>query len=261
MENKGQRRADPELTYFELQAYVGTTKHLGGFATTQALIDACHIDRETYVLDVGCGVGATTCYLAKKYGCRVVGVDLRESMIARSNERAQREGLGGVVAFRVADAQHLPFEDETFDVVLSESVATFIEDKRRVIGEYARVARPGGYVGLNEEFWIQPPPDGMVEYAKRVWNIEPDIPALEDWVGFMEGAGLRDVVSVPYTFDARREATQLKRYRLGDTWRMLTRTLALYLRNPAFRAYMKARWHTPKDLFAYLGYAILVGRK
>jgi hypothetical protein len=42
---------------------------------------------------------------------------------------------------------------------------------------------------------------------------------------------------------------------------MLTRTVALYLRNPAFRAYMKARRYTPKDLFAYLGYAILTGGK
>ena len=65
-------------SYFELQAYVGTTKHMGGFETTKALIELCYINQDTYVLDAGCGVGATACYLAKRYGCRVVGVDISE---------------------------------------------------------------------------------------------------------------------------------------------------------------------------------------
>ena len=73
---------DAELSYFELQAYMGTTKHMGGFETTKALIELCHINKDTYVLDAGCGVGATACYLAKRYGCSVVGVDLSEGMIA-----------------------------------------------------------------------------------------------------------------------------------------------------------------------------------
>ena len=135
--------SDPELSYFELQAYMGTTKHMGGFEITEELIELCHIDEGTHVLEIGCGVGATACHLAKRYGCRVVGVDLRESMIARSRERAHKEGVTDYVEFRVADARNLPFDDALFDTVISESVATFIEDKQQVIGECARVTRPG----------------------------------------------------------------------------------------------------------------------
>ena len=40
----------------------------------------CHISSNSYVLDVGCGVGATPCYIAHKVGCRVVGVDILEKM-------------------------------------------------------------------------------------------------------------------------------------------------------------------------------------
>ena len=251
----------PELSYFELQAYVGTTKHMGGFETTKELIELCHIGKDTCVLDVGCGVGATACYLAKTYDCRVVGVDLRESMIARSNERAQREGVTDLVEFRVADAQDLPFDDAHFDVVLCESVATFIEDKQKVVGEYARVTRPGGYVGLNEEIWLKTPRAELAGYAKLTWGIEPGILTADAWVGMLESAGLRDIVAKTYKVDARREATQVRRYRFQDMWRMFYRTLLLYARNPAFREYMAERRHTPKDLFEYLGYAILVGKK
>ncbi|MCJ7557155.1 MAG: hypothetical protein MUP90_09630, partial [Gammaproteobacteria bacterium] len=71
MGNQKQRSLDKvlesELSYFELQAYIGTTKHMGGFETTKELIELCHIGKETLVLDVGCGVGATACHLAKEY--------------------------------------------------------------------------------------------------------------------------------------------------------------------------------------------------
>ena len=94
-----------ETPYFELQAMFGSTKHGGGLTATRELIELCHIDEGKYVLDVGCGVGLTPCYIAKRYGCRVVGVDISEKMIDRSNERAKREGVEDRVEFRVADAQ------------------------------------------------------------------------------------------------------------------------------------------------------------
>ena len=250
-----------QLSYFELQAYVGTTKHMGGFETTKVLIELCHISQDTDVLEVGCGVGATACYLIKKYGCRVVGVDLLESMIARSNERAQREGVEDNVEFRVADARDLPFEDALFDVVIGESVLTFIKDKQSAVSECARVTRPGGYVGLNEELWLETPPAQLGEQVRRIWDIKPDIPTLEGWMGLLEGAGLRDIVVQTYKFDVRRESTQVQRYRFQDMWRMFYRTLFLYIKKPAFRKYMAERGRLPKDIFEYLGYAIFVGEK
>ena len=261
MGEKKPETSSPEISYFELQAYVGTTKHMGGFETTKALIELCHIGKDTYVLEVGCGVGATACYLAKKHGCRVVGVDLLESMIARSNERAQKEGVANSVEFRVADAQDLPFDDAHFDVVIGESVLTFIKDKQRVLNECARVTKPGGYVGLNEELWIETPPAQLIEQVRHIWDIKPNIPTLEGWMGLLEGAGLRDIVVQTYKFDTRRESTQVQRYRFQDMWRMFYRTLLLYVKNPTFRKYMSERGHLPKDIFRYLGYAIFVGRR
>ena len=257
----GHTGSGPEITYFGLQAYLGTTKHMGGFQSSAELIEACHVDGDTYVLDVGCGVGATTCYLAKTYGCKAVGVDLREGMVARAHERAQVEGVAGDVEFRVADAQDLPFEDAIFDVVLCESVATFVEDKRRVMSELARVTVPGGYVGLNEEVWLKTPPSEMVAYARKAWGIVPELLRVEDWEAMLRDGGLRDVSTVVNRIDVRRESTQLKRYRWGDMWRMFSRTLSLYFKSAAFRAYMRKRRNAPKKLFQYLGYGVFVGKK
>ncbi len=251
---------EPDLSYFGLQAYIGTTKHMGGLDATKRLLDACPIDADAYVLEVGCGAGATASYLAREVGCRVMGVDLRESMVALARERAEREGVQDRVEFRVADALDLPFEEGQFDAVLCESVATFIADKAQVARELARVVRPGGCVGLNEEVWLQAPPAEVIDYVRRTWEIEAETPTTERWVAMLEDAGL-EVTAQTFQFDARRESTQMRRYRLRDILRMVYRTLALYVRSGEFRRYMKGRQRMPKGLFEYWGYALLVGRK
>jgi arsenite methyltransferase len=254
-------RSGPEISYFEIQAYMGTTKHMGGLQATRELIELCHIAGQQQVLDVGCGVGATACYLAVELGCRVLGVDLRESMVAQAQQRAIHEGVADRVEFRVADARELPFEDGRFDVVLSESVATFVQDKLRVVGEYVRVTGTGGYVGLNEEVWLQTPPDDTAGHMKRLWDIQGEIPTVEEWRAWLADAGLHDLVVRSYKIDPRRESSQIKRYRPGEIWRMLYRTVVLYAKSPAFREYMRGRQRLPKGAFNYLGHAVMVGKK
>lgn len=262
MQNPATRRTpEPEISYFGLQAYMGTTKHMGGFESSRELVQLCHIDGQSYVLDVGCGAGATACYLAKELGIEVVGVDLRMSMIARAEERATREGVRGSVEFRVADAQVLPFTDNLFDVVLCESVVTFIKDKQGVVEELSRVTRPGGYVGLNEEIWIKSPLPGLAEQVGSIWDIESEILTAEGWQQLLKSAGLEDIVARTCQFDLWRESSQLKRYGFDDYWRMFSRTISLYISNPAFREYMKDRRGLPRDVFEYLGYGLFAGRK
>jgi hypothetical protein len=97
--------------------------------------------------------------------------------------------------------------------------------------------------------------------VKTVFDIEPDLPTADDWRGMLERAGLQDIVVKPYRFDARRESTQIQRYRLDDMARMFYRTLGLYLMNPDFRAYMKKRRRAPKGAFDYMGYGLFAGRR
>jgi arsenite methyltransferase len=249
-------------TYLELHAYTGATKHMGGLSTTKELVELCGINQSTYVLEVGCGVGATACYLARKLGCRVMGVDVRPSMIERAKERAARQHVEDKVEFRVAEATALPFGEGSFDVVLVESVTSFIKDKAAAIGQYARLLKRGGRVGLNEEIWHQTPvPPEMVEYAAHTWDVQVEIITLRDWVGLLEAAGLTVTTASPRRFSARSDFSELARYGCRDFLTMLWRTTKLYLTSSAFRKYMRERRLLPKGIWDYLGYALLVGRK
>jgi arsenite methyltransferase len=253
-------------TFFDFAAEVGLTKHIGGVEATDALIELCHIGQGKYVLDVGCGAGVTPCYIAKKYGTRVVGVDIIERMVERSKERAEKEKLADRVEFRVADAQDLPFEDALFDAVVTESVTSFPEDKQKAVNDYVRVTKPGGYVGLNESVWLKvPPPPEVVAWAEQDVgsSVKPLTP--EAWAGLLEAAGLRDITVRTYEIDTGDEAKGiLQRYGLGGMLRVWWRILLLYVKNPAYRSFVKGVRQSgliPENLQEYFGYGLFVGQK
>jgi arsenite methyltransferase len=257
---------EKKQTLFDFQAEVGLTKHLGGLGATEELIELCHIGGGKYVLDVGCGVGVTPCYIAKRYGCRVVGVDISEGMIERSKERAKREGIADRVEFRPADAQDLPFEDDLFDAVTTESVTAFPEDKQRAVNEYVRVTKPGGYVGLNESTWLKtPPPPELVAWVSQDLGANAEALTSDDWAGLLEGAGLREIVVRTYQINTRNEAREiLRRYGCRGMLGVLRRILSLYARSPAYRSFVKEVREggvTPENLDEYFGYGIYAGRK
>ena len=252
--------------FFDFAAEIGITKHFGGVGATEELVELCHIGAGKYVLDVGCGVGVTPCFLARRYGCRVVGVDISERMVERSRERAQREGLADRVEFRVADAQDLPFEDNLFDAVITESVTAFPEDKQRAVNEYARVTKPGGYVGLGESTWLKvPPPPELVAWAAQDLGANVEPLASDGWVGLLEGAGLREIVVRPYAISVRNEAKEIsRRYGCGGMLGVFWRMLSLYATSPAYRSFVKeARGGgvVPENLDEYFGYGVYAGRK
>jgi ubiquinone/menaquinone biosynthesis C-methylase UbiE len=91
-----------------------------------------------------------------------MGVDTLEQMIDWSRLRAREAKVEDKVEFWVANVLDLPFDADRFDVVFCESVLAFVEDKTRAIQECVHVTRPGGYVGLNETYWIKEPSPEMV---------------------------------------------------------------------------------------------------
>jgi arsenite methyltransferase len=253
-----------ENTYFEVQAYWGMTKHMGGVKTTEQLVELCHVDRDKHVLVVGCGVGVTPCYLAKKYGCSVIGVDLSDRMIERSKERAKREGVENRVEFRTADAQNLPFEELTFDAVICESVNAFIDNKARALSEYVRVLKPGGHVGLNEVTWLKTPPQELVTYLYRTMGAE-FLTCNNGWKELLEGSGLSEIVALVYKANAIRQwIDEVRQFELLDFIRAWGKYFYLFVKSPACRRFTKEALTFPRSIFSlfeYFGYGLYVGRK
>lgn len=123
-------------------AVVGTTLQIVG----ETLSEAIDLRAGERVLDVAAGNGNATLAAARRW-CEVTSTDYVPSLLERGRERAAAERLHGV-DFREADAEALPFDDASFDVVLSTFGCMFAPNPQRVAAELLRVCRPGGRIGM-----------------------------------------------------------------------------------------------------------------
>jgi len=255
-----EQAAQGGMHYLDMQAYVGITKHNGGFDATNELLSLCRIEGARQVLNVGCGIGVGSTYVARKYGCHVAGVDISEKMIEWSRRRAREERVEDKVEFRVADVVELPFEADRFDVVFCESVLGFVEDKPRAIRECMRVTKPGGYVGLNETFWTQEPAPEIIERVKVA--VGSSVPTIETWQTLWDACGLEDRAVKIYQIDGRQEIRGRLQW-VGARWalRAFYRLFRLYLKNPAARQSLKEMFDAPLDMLQQMGYGLFAGKK
>nr|GLL19874.1 gamma-tocopherol methyltransferase [Ipomoea trifida] len=102
--------------------------------------------RPKSIVDVGCGIGGSSRYLARKYSARSEGITLSPNQAKRAQALAAAQGLGEKVSFQVADALNQPFPDGEFDLVWSMESGEHMPDKAKFVSELARVAAPGGTI-------------------------------------------------------------------------------------------------------------------
>lgn len=160
-------------------AVIGTTLQIVG----ETLAESVDVRAGERVLDVAAGNGNATLAAARRFA-DVTSTDYVAALLDKGAARARAEGLQ--VTFKVADAEELPFDDHSFDVVLSTFGAMFTPEHRRPAHEMLRVIRSGGRIGLAnwtpEGFIGQlfkvigkylPPPAGLESPA--LWGTEPHI--------------------------------------------------------------------------------------
>jgi SAM-dependent methyltransferase len=149
-------------------AVIGITLQIVG----ESLCEAVDLRAGERVLDVAAGNGNATLAAARRFA-NVVSTDYVPHLLDKGRERAATERLP--VEFRVADAENLPFDDGSFDVVLSTYGVMFAPNQRRAASELLRVTRPGGRIGLAN--WT---PEGFIgQLFKTIGGHVPPAPGLK----------------------------------------------------------------------------------
>jgi ubiquinone/menaquinone biosynthesis C-methylase UbiE len=237
--------------------------HLGGEAATRQLLEWCHLEATSEVLDVGCGPGLTACLIAQEYGSRVVGIDISEVMIAKAQEKARRLGVTGRVEFRVEDVFKMSFGDGSFDAIVLESVLTPLPgDKGQAMAEMVRVLRPAGRLAVNEStFDLSAPADllAIVEQHPAMYGYFTP----ETLRTLFEQAGLQ-VVEMQVTKQSE-APSPLKAMGLGAVVSFMVRTypkvLMKLLRDERFRRASSIDDQVTKRGKPYMGYTLILGQK
>lgn len=251
-----------QRTYFNLLADMGHTKHIGGMAATERIVEIINPQPGHEVLDVGCGVGIGPVYMAAQIGCRVVGVDITARMLERAQERAQRHGVSDLLDFRLADMHALPFGDGRFDAAIAESVLSFSADKTHVVNELLRVVKPGGWIAFTEAIWVQPPPPEKANFMAEAAGMPHGVLNHAEWQAILESSDLQAIIAESYALTASEEAkNQYRRISIGD----YIRTFGAFLKaivKPQYReVFRSALGSAPKDYFHYVGYGVYGGQK
>jgi phosphatidylethanolamine/phosphatidyl-N-methylethanolamine N-methyltransferase len=135
-----------------------------GWVTEEGRKHAVEIinEREGRVLEVGVGTGLSLPTYRRQL--EIVGIDLSPEMLEKARDRVAAEGLTNITGLHEMDASELQFADASFDTVVAMYVMTVVSDPEKVMGELARVCRPGGDVLLVNHFSAE---DGMRGWLER----------------------------------------------------------------------------------------------
>ncbi len=148
------------------------------------------------VLDIGSGAGIDAFFAARRVGAqgRVIGLDMTPAMIERARQSAAAAGFANV-EFRLGQAEAMPVESATVDVILSNCVINLAEDKGQVFEEAHRVLKPGGRLSISDMVTAGPLPIDARGDA-RLWSgcVNGALPE-QEYLALVQQAGFTDVTA------------------------------------------------------------------
>ncbi len=122
--------------------------HIGGRQATEHFLSQLNFSEQDHILDVGCGLGGASRFVANKYNNQVSGIDLTQEYIETGKALCTWVGLDKQVTLHQGNALAMPFQDEIFDGGFIMHTGMNIENKSRLFTEVYRVLRPGASFGV-----------------------------------------------------------------------------------------------------------------
>ncbi len=152
------------------------------------------------ILDVGCGIGGSTLYLADKFDANAKGITLSPVQASRAKERAHEKGLEKQVEFQVANALRMPFEDNSFDLVWSLESGEHMPDKSKFLEECYRVLQPGGKLILatwchRETSILGELTNSEIKHLKEIYRVYclPYVISLSEYFAIAKSCGFKAI--------------------------------------------------------------------
>lgn len=134
--------AKEDITIREISAF--DEFHVRGRKVSQEIFEDMPLNENSYILDIGCGLGGTSRMLAHKFSSNVKGVDITPEYIRTASLLSELIGLKDKTDFIQADALDLPFVSDSFDLVISQHTQMNVEYKEKFYSEIFRVLKPTG---------------------------------------------------------------------------------------------------------------------
>lgn len=188
------------ISYIDFLAKFGIGgAHPGGFNLTKNMLSQEYITKDSSILDAGCGTGQTAAYLYQQYKAKVTGLEINPIMIEKAKDRFQRLQLP--IHLVQGSIEEIPFEDHTFDYILSESVLAFV-NKPKALKEFFRVLKKGGRLIANE-MTINKNLSTQEEMEIKEFYAVDSLLFENDWKTLLKETGFNQIVMHPQQLDLK----------------------------------------------------------
>ena len=167
--------------------------HPGGMDLTRRTADLAGLKPGLKILDVSCGRGTQSIFYAKEYGVEVTGLDISEEMVQSAMKNAKDKNIGNLTSFKLGDSQELPFDDNSFDVVINECAVGIPDDSQKVLDEMVRVAKKGGIIVIHESTWREKLSDEEKDEISERYGTTPL--EYDEWIAMLQKAGVNDIIT------------------------------------------------------------------
>lgn len=128
----------------------GESLHPGGLQLTQRIGKLGGMTSRSLVLDIGSGTGSSAFSIAESFGCSIIGIDFSKRLVKMGKSRFAKNPAYRRLTFILGDAECLPFQDSSFDVVFCECAFNLFPNKEKVLQEIKRILREDGKLILSD---------------------------------------------------------------------------------------------------------------
>ncbi len=190
-----------EMDYNQLIGLTKETNRIpGGRNTVFEIVNRTCIDRNSRVLEIGTSTGFTAIELSKLIPCKLTSIDINEMSLKEAAKRASIEGLENI-EFKKADVNSLPFEDNTFDLVIVGNVLSLMPNRERAFEECRRVCKKSGFILSVPMYYIEVPSVKLIEDVSKAIQVNITPLYKEDWDKFFDLPGLEIYMESSFKFD------------------------------------------------------------
>lgn len=167
----------------------------GGKVATDWLIANGDFRKDKKVLEVACNMGTTAIEIAQQFGCQVIGIDLDEEALEKAQQNIKEHKVEELVQVQRANATKLPFEDNSFDIIINEAMLTMLpqDAKEKAIREYFRVLKPNGLLLTHDLLIEGENHDEVIEKLRDAINVTVSPLTKNAWKETFLNCGFRNV--------------------------------------------------------------------
>lgn len=177
-----------------------TNRPPGGKNSIFEIVNRLHLTEQSKVLEVGTSTGFTPIEISRLIKCKITSIDINKESLKEAEKRAIKEGYNNI-NFAKADINSLPFDAETFDIVIVGNVFSLMSDKEKALNECMRVCKKNGFIATIPMYYLKSPPENLVKEVSNAIKVNITPLYKTDWIKFFTIPELQIYWSKDFRFD------------------------------------------------------------